>query len=48
MHAINQPPSTALTRAELTRFAEHLADQTWTIPGHNHLPDRDARIPRIR
>jgi hypothetical protein len=41
--------ATAVTaRAELTRFAEHLADQTWTIPDHDHLPDRDARIRRIR
>jgi hypothetical protein len=41
--------STAVAaRAELTRFAEHLADRTWTLPDHENLPDPDARTQRVR
>ncbi len=42
-------PSTAVAaRAELTRFTEQLADQTWTIPDNQNLPDPATRNRRVR
>ncbi len=38
-HALLAPATAVAARAELTRFADHLADGTWTIPDDADQPD---------
>jgi hypothetical protein len=51
-HALINPATAVAARAELTRFADHLADGTWTIPDdadHHNDPERaDQRRQRLR
>jgi hypothetical protein len=53
-HALIAPATAVAARAELTRFADHLADGTWTIPHDDAAdepndPDRTAeRRQRLR
>lgn len=42
-------PATAVTaRAELTRFADHLADGSWQLPDDPDPDQRAARHQRVR
>jgi hypothetical protein len=50
-HALIEPATAVAARAELTRFADHLADRTWTIPDdadHPDDPDAAQRHRRLR
>jgi hypothetical protein len=53
-HALIAPATAVAARAELIRFADHLADRTWTIPDDDATdepndPDRTAeRRQRLR
>jgi hypothetical protein len=47
-HALIEPSTAVAARAELTRFADHLAEGTWTIPDeHDDLADSAERNQRL-